>query len=328
MRPPTVEQRTAPRSFGVLGFPISVRPGFLGLVVIAVLTNPGVFGLWLAGALAVLTLAHELGHAAAARAFGARAEISLDLLAGYTSYVPTRPMSTGERVATILAGPAAEIGPALLVLVAMGANPFSYESVAATDARWAVWLAGPVLGLFNLIPLLPLDGGMIGATVLEHFSPRRGRRIALMFSITATAAVMVALALHPRLRITAVFALALLVVQIMQLTAEGRAARPSVWRNPGHAIVEQLLDSGDTAQAAELGARLFREQRSPDVALLMARCAARVGEIPTAMAWLQAAGHAADDPAIVADELDQHADLAAVRSAPGAPLLRRTLVGD
>ena len=328
MRSPTTPQRRAPGSSVVLGFPVSVRPGFFGLVVVAVLTNPGAFGFWLAGSLAVLTLTHELGHAAAARAFGARAEISLDLLAGYTSYMPTRPMTTGERVATILAGPAAEIGPALVALALMGANPLSYESVTDTDARWAVWLAGPVLGLFNLIPLLPLDGGMVVSTVLERYSPKRGRRIALGFSIAITSVAMVALALQPRLRLTALFALALLVVQVLQLASELRAGRPSVWRNPGRAIVEQLLDSGETAQAAELGARLFQEERSADVAVLMARCAARLGEISTAEAWLQAARYATDDPGIVVDELEQHVDLAPVRSAPAAAVLRRALVGD
>lgn len=146
------------------------------------MTSPGALGFWLAGALAVLTLTHELGHAATARAFGADAEIALDLMAGYTSFVPTRAMSIRERTAVILAGPMAEIVPGLVALVLLGANPLSYESVTATDARWAIWWAGPVLGLFNLVPLLPLDGGMVVATALDRFVPGRGRRIALTWS--------------------------------------------------------------------------------------------------------------------------------------------------
>ena len=50
-----------------------------------------------AGSLAVLTLIHELGHAVAARNAGAKAEISLDFLAGYAAYVPTRPISRLEQ---------------------------------------------------------------------------------------------------------------------------------------------------------------------------------------------------------------------------------------
>ena len=309
----------------MLGFPVSVRPGFWVLIVLAVVATPGGLGLWLAGALAVFTLAHELGHAAAARAFGADADISLDLMAGYTSYVPTRPMTTTERVAVILAGPIAEIVPGLVLLMAMGANPLASESVTATDARWAVWIAGPVLGLVNLLPLVPLDGGMIVGTVLERLTPRHGRRIAVVGSMVLTAALTVLLLISSETRLLAVFSGGLLVVQALQLRSERRPRRPSIRRSPGEAIVEQLLESGDTRRASEFGAQLFEKERSADVAVLMARCAARAGEIPTAMAWLQAAGHASDDPLDVVDVLESHDDFATVRTAPGADTLRRTL---
>ena len=98
-------------------------------------------------------------------------------------------------------------------------------------------------------------------------------------------------------------------------------------RSPGQAIVEQLLESGDTKRAAEFGAHLFGQERTPEVAVLVARCAARAGEIPTAMAWLQAAGYASDDPFAIVEELEYHDDFALVRSAPAAATLRRTLTG-
>jgi Zn-dependent protease len=290
-------------------------------------TSPGALGFWLAGALAVLTLTHELGHAATARAFGADAEISLDLMAGYTSFVPTRAMSIRERTAVILAGPMAEIVPGLVALVLLGANPLSYESVTATDARWAIWWAGPVLGLFNLVPLLPLDGGMVVATALDRFVPGRGRRIALIASIVVTVGIVIAVLFSPRFRLLALFAGALLVAQVLQLRSELRPPRPSIMRSPGQAIVEQLLESGDTKRAAEFGAQLFEQERTADVAVLVARCAARAGEIPTAMAWLQAAGYASDDPFSIVEELEYHDDFALVRSAPAAATLRRSLTG-
>ncbi|MGD9703795.1 MAG: hypothetical protein AB7Q42_18040 [Acidimicrobiia bacterium] len=327
MRPILHHRRSARGAWMIWGFPVSIRPGFLGLLLLAIVTSPGALGFWLAGALAVLTLTHELGHAAAARAFGADAEISLDLMAGYTSFIPTRPMRTRERAAIVLAGPMAEIVPGLVALAVLGANPLSYDSVTATDARWAIWWAGPVLGLFNLVPLLPLDGGMIVATALDRVAPGRGRRIMLVTSIVVTIAIIVAVLFSPRYRLLALFAGALLVAQVMQLRSELRPPRPSIMRSPGHAIVEQLLESGDTQRAAEFGAQLFEQERTAEVALLVARCAARAGEIPTAMAWLQAAGYATDDPFLVVEELEYHEDFAAVRSAPAAATLRRTLTG-
>ena len=67
-------------AFHLFRFPIHVRPGFLMFMALVVFVNPNEFGFWLAGSAAALTLMHELGHAFAARATGAEAEISLDLL--------------------------------------------------------------------------------------------------------------------------------------------------------------------------------------------------------------------------------------------------------
>ena len=92
--------------FRLLGFPVHVRPGFVMFMLLIVVLYSNELGLWLAGSLAVLTLIHELGHALAARRAGARAEISLDFLAGYASYVPSRPISRLEQAWISFAGPA------------------------------------------------------------------------------------------------------------------------------------------------------------------------------------------------------------------------------
>ncbi|MGZ4771938.1 MAG: hypothetical protein ACXV3B_04575, partial [Ilumatobacteraceae bacterium] len=76
-------------AFRLLGFPVHVRSGFYLFMIVVVIANGASLGLWLAVFMAALTLLHELGHAVAARATGARAEISLDFLAGYASFVPT-----------------------------------------------------------------------------------------------------------------------------------------------------------------------------------------------------------------------------------------------
>ncbi|MFM7082805.1 MAG: hypothetical protein ACKOYI_12785, partial [Actinomycetota bacterium] len=70
----------------ILGFPIQIRPGFLVFLLLIVFLNGVPLGTWLAGSVAVFTIAHELGHAVAARRTGATARISLDFLAGDASF--------------------------------------------------------------------------------------------------------------------------------------------------------------------------------------------------------------------------------------------------
>ena len=61
----------------VLGFPVTVHPGFVGFMALLAVLNARDprFGAVLAGSFAVFTLVHELGHALAARRFGANAAI-------------------------------------------------------------------------------------------------------------------------------------------------------------------------------------------------------------------------------------------------------------
>src|ERR1043165_9043732 len=113
----------APPLFRLFGFPIHVKGGFVLFMALVVFANGGSLGLWIAGSAAVLTLLHELGHAFAARATGASAEISLDFLAGFASFVPTRHLKRGERAGISFAGPAVQIGVSLVALWAMGVHP-------------------------------------------------------------------------------------------------------------------------------------------------------------------------------------------------------------
>ncbi len=174
--------------FRLLGFPVHVRPGFVMFMVLIVVLYGDAFGLWLAVALAGFTLLHELGHAVAARRTGARAEISLNFLAGYASYVPTRPLSRAERIGISFAGPGIQIAVSAAILVALGASPLERPSYATDPALLAIWWAGPVIGMFNLVPVLPLDGGNIVTTALDRIVPDRAERLMIWFSLAATGA--------------------------------------------------------------------------------------------------------------------------------------------
>jgi Zn-dependent protease len=172
--------------FRLLGFDVHVRSGFILFTALIVFLYRDAFGVWLAGSIAVLTLLHELGHAVAARRAGCHAEISLDFLAGYTSFRPTRALSRTQRAMISVAGPFTQIAVSLVILLAMGVNPLSLDSVGRSDASAAIWWAGPAIGAMNLIPVLPLDGGHLAQTGLEVFVGRRAMRVMAIASVVIT----------------------------------------------------------------------------------------------------------------------------------------------
>lgn len=172
--------------FRLFGFPVHVRPGFVMFMVLIVVVYGDEFGIWLALALAGFTLIHELGHAVAARLTGAKAEISLNFLAGYASYVPTRQLSRAERIGISFAGPGIQIAVSTALLLALGASPLERPSYAQDPALLAIWWAGPIIGLFNLVPVLPLDGGNIVTQALDRFLPDRAERLMIWFSLAMT----------------------------------------------------------------------------------------------------------------------------------------------
>ncbi len=92
--------------FRLLGFPVHVGAGFvIFMVLLAFINEGGEFGWWLAGSVAGFTLIHELAHAVVARRAGAEASISLEFMAGFTSYHAKKPLTRPWTLAISLAGP-------------------------------------------------------------------------------------------------------------------------------------------------------------------------------------------------------------------------------
>ena len=112
-------------------------------------------------------------------------------------HVAARPLARWERALIAVAGPAIEIIVGLALLFAMGANPLSLDSVTASPARYAIWWAGPVIGLVNLLPALPLDGGTIASLGIDRFTPGRGRVTMTYVSLGMAAVGFIALIRYP-----------------------------------------------------------------------------------------------------------------------------------
>ncbi|KAA9393350.1 hypothetical protein FCK90_12630 [Kocuria coralli] len=166
-----------PLSLGrVTGFPVLVdRSWFLIAAVVILLYTPVLarsvpqIGAWsyavAAGfcvLLAASVLLHELAHAWAARAFGwPVTHIVLSLMGGHTSFGQARTSWVASLVISVV-GPAANILLGVLgwtvLRAGAGSDPSTGAAVALVLVELVTW-ANLFVGIFNLIPGMPLDGG-------------------------------------------------------------------------------------------------------------------------------------------------------------------------
>ncbi|GAB3188841.1 hypothetical protein GCM10027061_08680 [Nesterenkonia suensis] len=129
-----------------------------------------------AGAYALLllvsVLAHELAHALTARAFGWPAtEIELNLWGGHTQFV-TQDATPGRSLAVALAGPTANLLIAAVGWALIGAlEPAGVLGMLAS----VTVLVNLLVGLFNLLPGHPLDGGRLVESAVWHLTGSQDR---------------------------------------------------------------------------------------------------------------------------------------------------------
>lgn len=125
-------------------------------------------------------LMHELGHAFVGRAYGRTPHIELVALGGVTWWKQGEPLSPKRSVLVSVAGPAVGIAIGGLALLLRGLYPIGHPIVAfAID--WIIWV-NLGWGVLNLLPMLPLDGGNITASLIEMAVPGRGRLFACYVS--------------------------------------------------------------------------------------------------------------------------------------------------
>ena len=128
---------------------------------------PGLPAYLVASALAVLlavsVLIHEAAHAAAARAYGLHvSEIVIDLWGGHTTL--GRPRTPGASAVVSVVGPVANLALALLAeglrRQVVATEPGSVAAVVAFLLLGTA-VSNALVGVFNLVPGLPLDGGRV-----------------------------------------------------------------------------------------------------------------------------------------------------------------------
>jgi stage IV sporulation protein FB len=174
--------------------PVTIAPLFF---VTALFLNyeltPTKLALWTVIVLASI-LVHELGHATAVLAFGLQPRIDVHGLGGTTSWGGGATLAHGKRIVISLAGPAMGFAAwaAVRALRGLGLLPhtplgdFTYDSLCFVNLGW---------GVFNLLPMLPLDGGNVLLSALQSITKGRGERAARIVSMAGALLLAVAGAL-------------------------------------------------------------------------------------------------------------------------------------
>jgi Zn-dependent protease len=151
--------------------PVTVQPWFfVTALLIGPRQLPGIV-LWLAVVFAGV-LIHELGHAMAVRRQGVEAAIELHGFGGVTRWSGTILLAPGQRALISAAGPAVGIAVGAAALTVAKLLPSGQPAVSEL-LQYAVWV-NLGWGLLNLFPVLPLDGGMIVASLVESVWGARG----------------------------------------------------------------------------------------------------------------------------------------------------------
>lgn len=206
-------------SFVLFGVPVRIHPLFwLSGVVLNLQGGDDMLGmlLWLVAFL-LSFLVHEMGHAAAIRAYGHSPWITLYAFGGLTSHNPAydcgsrRSSTPWAQIQISAAGPLSEFVLAAVILVAIH---LAGHAIALGGPLGLIPLpAGTVIsprfthliedlvsisifwGALNLVPVLPLDGGQIARELFSLMNPRDGVRQSLILSmVTAVALAVVAVA--------------------------------------------------------------------------------------------------------------------------------------
>ena len=136
-----------------MGFPVRVHVSLLIFLAFVLFTGSGFTGLVLMLAIFGSVLIHEVGHALMARSLGMQiVDISLYPFGGMAR-MATAPKTTGDEIKVAVMGPVTS----LLLAVGLGAAAF----ITHVPTLWLLAQINLMLGVFNLLPALPMDGGRI-----------------------------------------------------------------------------------------------------------------------------------------------------------------------
>lgn len=158
-------------SFHVGGVPVTVSPMHLLLMAFLfyqVLQRSVALGIGVILIASFSVLAHELGHAWTSLRYGLGARIELTGLGGLTYHAPAR--DNRQLFLVTAAGPAMNF-----VLAAVLYGVFGYSEGMLAEIVYMGIQVNVVWGIYNLLPIIPLDGGILMLVVLRRVFKRGDR---------------------------------------------------------------------------------------------------------------------------------------------------------
>jgi Zn-dependent protease len=190
--------------FKVFGIQLAVHASFLLLLAYYGYqgwVEGGTLGMFWSVALIILffvcVILHELGHSLTARRYGVKVPRILLLPIGGMAEFDRIPRKPSEELLITLAGPAVNFVLAAL-LFALAWRGLIQTDDAPTYTAAALlgqlWLANLIMGVFNLLPVFPMDGGRIFRALLAmklpylqatYWAVMVGRSLALIFAAVA-----------------------------------------------------------------------------------------------------------------------------------------------
>ncbi len=322
--------------FTVLGIPVHVsimHPFMLLLLFQSAFQHGPAFGLAVVVAASASVLLHEMGHALTSRHFGLQPTVVLAGFGGYTAHQPAR--RPRDEFLVIAAG------PTMNFLVALALN--FVPTPEGDDAGMVTALVGQISflnifwGLYNLLPIMPLDGGQLLRVTLRKFirktltADRWTHRVGLVLG--ALMSLLFAVEFHSLfgalLLGMAAFENYRALQDVNRMDADYRADRP-------HARVGELLRQARTAFEAsdfEAAMRFCHQARAePELSPaeirhawhILAVSAARVGDLDDAIRFAERVTGSPEMAQVQASCLLSLGDAARIRSflrTPAAVLL-------
>lgn len=210
--------------FTLFGVPVRVHPFFwLAMLMLGPFGDPTPqTGLvWVVAAF-ISILMHEFGHVWAIRYYGSSAHIVLHGFGGLAIQNSTWQRDSKSQIVISLAGPIAGFllaGTIIAGLMASGVRveffnePLPFGLMPEFSRLPGIYLnlfvfcllyANIFWGVFNLLPIFPLDGGQVAMAFFQLHDQRDGMRRAFQLSIV-TAALLLIYALSERQMFMAVF---------------------------------------------------------------------------------------------------------------------------
>ena len=299
--------------FRIGKIPVKVHGAFaITAVLLSLSTNDPAKIAIFAAVMLVSVLLHELGHAVTGIAFGLTPRIDLHAMGGTTSWPEGRKIGWGKSMLISAAGPFTGIILGVAAWFAIRAIGAPENALVASAVSAFIWI-NAVWGLFNLAPMMPLDGGNIMLAALQMLTKGKGEKPTRYISIVV-AAVCGILALRASYTWGAVLSGLFLFRNVQALRQVGRAKDEvqhfdrlkegfaALERKEGRPAIQQAEQVLESTQVPELRfealrllayARVLEGQWGPLMSLLE-RCRLELG--PAELERLEQAATESDRP--------------------------------